>query len=79
MNPMNRLQQMGQLIRGMKNPQQAMINLLGNNSNPMAQKVLEMAKNGDKKGIEEFARNICKEKGVNFDEEISKFKSGLGM
>lgn len=79
MNPMLKLQQIGQLMKGMKNPQQAMINLLGNNTNPMAKEILEMAKSGDKKGIEEFARNICKEKGVNFDEEISKFKNGLGM
>lgn len=79
MNPMQKFQQMGQLIKSMKNPQQAIIQMLSNNSNPMAQNVLKMVQNGDTKGVEQFARNIVKEQGKDFDEEISKFKSGLGM
>lgn len=79
MNPMQKFQQIGQFMKSVKNPQQMMIQMLGNNSNPMAKQVLEMAKKGDSKGIEEFARNVCKEKGANFDEEFSNFKNNLGM
>lgn len=73
MNPMQRIQQIGSLVKGMKNPQQAILQLLNNNTNPMAQNVLKMAQNGDTKGIEQFARNVCKEKGIDFDKEFSSF------
>lgn len=79
MNIMQQFQQLGNIVKGIKNPQQAVLQLLENNTNPMAKQVLEMAKNGDKNGIEQFARNVCKEKNVNFDEEISKFKNNIGL
>lgn len=78
-NPMNRLKQMGTLIKGMKNPQQAMIQMLSNNNNPMAQNVLKMAQNGDYQGIENFARNVCKEQGKDFDTEIANFRNNIGL
>lgn len=78
-NMIGKLQQIGQLIKGMKNPQQAILQLLSNNTNPMAKQVLKMAENGDIQGIEQFARNVVKEQGKNFDEEINKFKNKLGM
>lgn len=76
MNPMQRL---AMLFKGVKNPQQAMLQMLNNNTNPMAQNVLKMAQNGDTKGIENFARNICKEKGIDFDKEFNNFKNNLGL
>lgn len=78
-NPMNRLKQMGTLIKSMKNPQQAMIQMLSNNNNPMAQNVLKMAQNGDYQGIENFARNVCKEQGKDFDTEIANFRNNIGL
>ena len=78
-NAMQRIQQMGTLIRGMKNPQQAIIQMLSNNTNPMAKNVLKMVENKDYNGIENFARNVCKEQGKNFDEEIINFKNNLGL
>ena len=79
MNIMQQFQQLGNIVKGIKNPQQAVLQLLENNTNPMAKQVLEMAKNGDKNGIEQFARNVCKEKNVDFDEEISKFRNNIGL
>ena len=79
MNIMQQFQQLGNIVKGIKNPQQAVLQLLENNTNPMAKQVLEMAKKGDKNGIEQFARNVCKEKNVNFDEEISKFRNNIGL
>lgn len=79
MNPFKQLQQLGNIFKGIKNPQQAVLQLLENNSNPMAKQVLEMAKNGKYGEIEKFARNVCKEKNVDFDKEISKFKNNIGI
>lgn len=81
MNPnmMSRFQQIGQLMKNIKNPQLAMIQMLSNNTNPMAQNILKMAQNGDIKGIEQFARNVAKEQGKDFDKEIQNLKNTLGL
>lgn len=76
---MNPLQMFSSLLKGKNNPQQAILQMLGSNTNPMAQNVLKMAQNGDKEGIEKFARNVCQQKGVDFDKEFSDFKNKLGM
>ena len=48
-----------------------------NISNPILNNVISMAQNGDTKGVETFARNICKQKGLDFDTEFNKFKNTL--
>lgn len=61
------------------NPMQMILNQMINSpqvkSNPMAQNVINMAKNGDVDGIEQFGRNIAKEKGIDFDKEFANFKN----
>lgn len=74
MNPM-------QMLQGMKNPQQFLQQMMGNNSvmsNPMARNAMQMAQNGDSKGIEQMARNLCKEKGLNADDVFNQIKSRFG-
>lgn len=77
---MNPLQLIG-MIRNGGNPQQLMINMLQNagGNNPMVNNVLKMAQNGDAQQLENFARNICKERGVSFDDEFAKFKRQYGL
>lgn len=62
--------------QGGVNPQQLVMLLLENQSanNPMMQNLLQLAKNNDGKGIEQVARNMLKEKGLDFDTEFNKFK-----
>lgn len=48
-----------------------------NINNPILSNVIGMAQNGDTKGVENFARNICKQRGLDFDTEFSKFKNTL--
>lgn len=74
-NPMNMIQ----MLKGIKNPQQAIMQMLSKNSNPMAQNLLKMAQNGDRQGIEQFARNVMKEQGKDFDTEFKNFKDTLGL
>lgn len=68
MNPI----EMFKVLLGKQTPQQAIINIIGNN-NPMINNMLEMAKKGDKNGVENIARNLCKEKGIDFDKEFDTF------
>lgn len=51
--------------------------MIEKNTNPMISNLIKMAKEGNSKGVEEFARNICKERGRNFDDEFSKFMSNF--
>lgn len=59
------------------NPQQMVMKMIENNANPMVSNLIKMAKEGNTKGVEDFARNICKERGKNFDDEFSKFMNNF--
>ena len=66
--------QMLNMIRSMKNPQQFLMNAFANNPpSPMIENLINQAKQGNIKEVEQFARNFCKERGVNFEDEFSKF------
>lgn len=55
------------VLKGIKNPKQfIMNNIMPSNSNPMINNLMEMAKKGDVKGVENFARNICKQRRIGF-------------
>ena len=66
MNPM-------QFLRGIKNPQQFVMNMLGQNQTPIGMQLINLAKTGNKTQIENFARNICKERGMDFDKQFAEF------
>ena len=71
-NPMQLIQQ----IKQGKNPQQLMMGILESQAmqSPVYANLLQMAKNGRTAEIEAFARNVAKEKGIDFDKEFSQFK-----
>ena len=77
---MNPLQLIGMIKNG-GNPQQMVMNMLQSmgGNNPMMTNVLNMAQSGNTKQIEQFARNICKERGVSFDDEFAKFRRQTGL
>ena len=66
MNPM-------QFLKGIKKPQQFVMNMLGQNQTPMGMQLINLAKTGNKTQIENFARNICKERGMDFDKQFAEF------
>lgn len=76
MNPAN----IFQMMRG--NPQQFIQQAMNNSrlmSNPMAKNALQMAQSGNVQGVEQMARNICKEKGLNPDDVLAQVKNRMGM
>ncbi len=79
MYPVNPMQII-QMIKGGSNPQQLLMSILqGNMGNtPMGQNLMTLVQNGDKQGLEKIARNLCQQKGVNFDQEFNAFKQMLG-
>lgn len=73
---------MGMLFQAVKNPQEFMQQIMSNSQvmqNPMAKNTMEMLQKGDNKGLEELARNLCKEKGIEPDEALKHIKSHFGM
>ena len=57
------------------------MNLLQQQSvnNPMLRNVFEMVKSGNTNGIEEMARNLAKEKGINADEAVQQIRRQFGI
>lgn len=63
-----------QIMNIMKNksPQKTIISIIGN-QNPIINNLMKLAKSGNKSEIEDIARNMCKEKGIDFDKEFPSF------
>lgn len=59
----------------MNNPIQMLKNIVMNKqiNNPILKDVINKAQKGDSKGVEEFARNVWKEQGRDFDKEFNEF------
>ena len=70
MNPIQMLQNF--IMKGFS-PQKIVEQMAG--SNPMMSTLIKMANAGDTSGVENFARNMFKEKGRDFDKEFSEFRS----
>ena len=66
-----------EILRSITNPKQFVMNNLGINNNPMVGNLIKMAQNGDREGVENFARNMFKEQGKDFDKEFANFMSNF--
>lgn len=77
---MNLMQQFMNIFKNVSNPQQILSKFLETSpiaSNPMVINLLKMAKNGNNQGVEQFARNMFKEQGRDFDNEFQAFMSSF--
>ena len=75
MNPINIFQMMK------AGPQQFLKQMMGNSqimNNPMMKNTINMAQQGNMQGVEQMARNLCKEKGLNADDVFNQIKSRFG-
>lgn len=48
-------------------------------SNPFFNNLVDMAEKGDNKGIETFARNYFKGRGLDYDQVMTNFKNKLNL
>ena len=60
------------------NPQQAVQNLVMEKANcqnnPLFQRAQQMAEGKDEDQLEQTARNLCKQRGIDFDTAFAEFK-----
>ena len=72
-----------QLVSMMKggNPQQVVMNFMQQNAgnNPILNNVMGMVQKGDQQGVEQLARNLMKEKGIDADQAVSQLRGQLGV
>ena len=64
------------MIKNGQNPQQLMMNILGQN-NPILENAMNLAQNGNTSALEMIARNLAQQRGLDFDTEFAKFKNYL--
>jgi hypothetical protein len=74
---MNNPMQFMNMLRSIKNPKDAVINIIKSNNNPMVKNLVEMAEKGDNKGVETFARNLYAQQGRDFDKEFNEFMNNF--
>jgi hypothetical protein len=74
---MNNPMQFMNMLKGFKNPKDAVISMIKSNNNPMIKNLVEMAEKGNSKGVEEFARNLYAQQGRDFDKEFGEFMNNF--
>ena len=74
-NPM----QLIQMIKNGQNPQQLIMGILQQqgNSNPIVQNATGLAQSGNTRALQQIARNLASQRGLDFDTEFSNFKNSL--
>lgn len=73
--------QLIQLIKQGQNPEQLMMGILQNNlgNTPFGANLMQLAQQNRTADIERIARNMCAERGLDFDKEFMAFKHRLGI
>lgn len=75
MNPMNVVKN---FIKQNGNPKELLLNFMQqNNQNPMINNLIKSAQQGNFKEVEQFARNMFKEQGRDFDKEFNNFMQNM--
>ena len=80
MYEVNPIELIGQIRQG-ANPQQLLMGILEGNmkGTPMGDNLLSLIKEGKGQDIEQIVRNLCQQKGSDFDKEFTTFKNFLGL
>lgn len=64
------------MTRGLT-PKGIVMSMIGNN--PMLSNLCSMAENGDTQSVEAFARNMLKQRGLDYDTEMANMKRKLNI
>lgn len=60
-------------MRNVSNPKQYVMNYLKKNNNPIISNMVEQIEKGNTQEVENIARNLCKERGIDFDKQFAPF------
>ncbi len=78
---MNPMQMLGNVMRSGGNPQNLIMNMMQKNmgNNPIMQNAFKMAQNKDAKGLEQLARNLAKENGIDVEQGLKMIRDNMGF
>ena len=70
-----------QAIKSGQNPQQLMLQIMKNSMsyNPFGANLYKLAQEGNTLEIERIARNLARERGIDYDKEFPAFVQKLGL
>lgn len=76
----NPMQMMGMLNRR-SNPQQMVSQIMSQQlqSNPLFQRAQEMAQGKTPQELEQVAKNLCQQRGIDLDSAMNQFKQMMGQ
>lgn len=77
----NNLMQVMQMLRNSKNPQEFVYNMVEEQAgnNPIFSNLLSLARENRTAEIEQVARNLFKENGLDYDKEFNAFRKSIGI
>lgn len=69
------------MMRQGKNPEQIMLNVLQTQmgGTPVGDNLIDLARKRDAAGIEQVARNLAQQQGIDFDKEFAAFRQKFGF
>ena len=68
------------MLKQGQNPQQIVMNYLQQNpNNPTLSNILNLAQQGKSADVEQIARNLAAQRGIDYDKAFSEFKNFLGV
>lgn len=76
----NPMQMMG-MLNGKSNPQQMVTQMMNQQlqGNPLFQRAQEMARGKSPQELEQVARNLCQQRGIDLDSAMNQFKQMMGQ
>ena len=76
-NPM----QMMEMFSGRSNPQQVVSQMMNQQlqNNPLFQRAQQMAQGKSPQELEQVAKNLCKQRGIDLDSAMNQFKQMMGQ
>lgn len=67
------------MIQSGGNPEATIMNMLQQQNTPMTNNLVSLIQKGDTNGVEQVARNLCQQRGIDFDKEFKAFKQQFGF
>lgn len=67
------------MIRNGQNPQQMVMNIIKQQNNPIIENAMNLAQKGEIGALEMIARNLARQRGLNFDQEFTNFQQYLNQ
>mgnify|MGYP001863868631 FL=1 len=61
------------MLKNFKNPKDAVMNIVANNNNNTLKNMINLANENNNEELLKIAKNLCKEKGIDFDKDFQEF------